>query len=92
MPGAGNGAYASSKVALEAASDALRLELRSFGVAVSVIEPGAHLGALRTDEPADSRQPAGRGAPGVRGAGARVRSRTARSRKQLVTLIFGRYV
>jgi NAD(P)-dependent dehydrogenase (short-subunit alcohol dehydrogenase family) len=35
------GAYTSSKFALEAASDALRVELRSFGIAVSVIEPGA---------------------------------------------------
>ncbi|MGP6159740.1 MAG: SDR family oxidoreductase [Vulcanimicrobiaceae bacterium] len=35
------GAYASSKFALEAASDALRVELRPFGIAVSLIEPGA---------------------------------------------------
>jgi len=34
------GPYAASKYALEAVSDALRLELRSSGIAVSLIEPG----------------------------------------------------
>jgi short-subunit dehydrogenase len=38
MPGAG--AYAASKYAIEAISDALRFELRGFGVHVIVIEPG----------------------------------------------------
>ncbi|WP_312242093.1 SDR family oxidoreductase [Pantoea sp.] len=36
----GRGAYAASKYALEAWSDALRLELRASGVRVSLIEPG----------------------------------------------------
>jgi NAD(P)-dependent dehydrogenase (short-subunit alcohol dehydrogenase family) len=35
------GAYASSKFALEAASDAMRVELRSSGVKVVLVEPGA---------------------------------------------------
>jgi NAD(P)-dependent dehydrogenase (short-subunit alcohol dehydrogenase family) len=38
MPGAG--AYAASKYAIEAVSDALRFEVRGFGVKVIVIEPG----------------------------------------------------
>lgn len=37
---AGRGAYAASKYALEAWSDALRMELHSSGVRVSLIEPG----------------------------------------------------
>lgn len=35
------GAYASSKFALEGMSDALRMELRYWGIPVSVIQPGA---------------------------------------------------
>ena len=37
---AGRGAYAASKFALEAWSDALRMELHSTGIQVSLIEPG----------------------------------------------------
>jgi NAD(P)-dependent dehydrogenase (short-subunit alcohol dehydrogenase family) len=34
------GAYAASKHALEAAADALRVELRPFGISVTLVEPG----------------------------------------------------
>jgi NAD(P)-dependent dehydrogenase (short-subunit alcohol dehydrogenase family) len=37
----GGGAYHATKFALEALSDALRYELRPFGIRVSLIEPGA---------------------------------------------------
>jgi NAD(P)-dependent dehydrogenase (short-subunit alcohol dehydrogenase family) len=58
MPGAG--AYAASKYAIEAISDALRFEVRGFGVEVIVIEPGP----IRTEFTASanaalSRAPAG---------------------------------
>jgi NAD(P)-dependent dehydrogenase (short-subunit alcohol dehydrogenase family) len=45
VPLAGLGAYAASKFAVEGYSDALRRELAPFGVAVSVVQPGA----IRTD-------------------------------------------
>ena len=34
------GAYGASKYALEGFSDALRLEMKKFGVTVSILEPG----------------------------------------------------
>jgi NAD(P)-dependent dehydrogenase (short-subunit alcohol dehydrogenase family) len=37
----GSAAYDSSKFAIEAISDSLRMELRPFGITVSLIEPGA---------------------------------------------------
>jgi NAD(P)-dependent dehydrogenase (short-subunit alcohol dehydrogenase family) len=37
----GRSAYAASKFAVEAISESLRVELRPFGISVSVIEPGA---------------------------------------------------
>ncbi len=41
----GNGAYCASKYALESLADALRMELRPWGIPVSLVEPGA----IRTD-------------------------------------------
>jgi 3-hydroxybutyrate dehydrogenase len=39
------GAYASTKYATEAFSDILRLEMKKFGVSVSIVEPGNFGGA-----------------------------------------------
>lgn len=57
----GGGAYHASKYAVEALSDALRYEVRGFGVDVVVIQPGlirtgfseAALGAMAPADPAD---------------------------------------
>jgi len=38
-------AYTMAKYAVEAFSDALRLEMKTFGVTVSVVEPGNYGGA-----------------------------------------------
>jgi short-subunit dehydrogenase len=35
-----NGIYSATKMALEAISDASRLELQAFGVSVSLVQPG----------------------------------------------------
>ncbi len=42
------GCYCASKYAMEALSDAMRIELRVEGIAVALIEPGAILSQLRT--------------------------------------------
>lgn len=42
------GCYCASKYAMEALSDAMRIELRAEGIAVALIEPGAIMSQLRT--------------------------------------------
>ncbi|WP_029592133.1 SDR family oxidoreductase [Franconibacter pulveris] len=57
----GRGAYAASKYALEAWSDALRMELRHSGIKVSLIEPGPirtrftdNVNQTQTDKPVEN--------------------------------------
>ena len=58
----GRGAYAASKYALEAWSDALRMELRYSGIKVSLIEPGpirtrftTNVNQTQSDKPVENR-------------------------------------
>ncbi len=60
----GRGAYAASKYALEAWSDALRMELRHSGIKVSLIEPGPirncftdNVNQTQSDKPVESASP-----------------------------------
>ncbi len=46
VSGAGGGPYAASKFALEALSEALRLEMNPFGVTVVIIQPGLYKTAI----------------------------------------------
>jgi NAD(P)-dependent dehydrogenase (short-subunit alcohol dehydrogenase family) len=57
------GAYASTKHALEAISDAMRLELRPFGVHVVLIKPGAIRTEFGETEKEGLRKYAGAGSP-----------------------------
>src|SRR5207237_6365560 len=60
------GAYHASKYALEALSDALRMELSAFGVTVSIIEPGT----IRTDFASRTLAQAGKARPAASRYGA----------------------
>src|SRR2546426_7074597 len=51
------GAYCASKFALEALSDALRMEARPFGIRVVVVEPGATLTKFRERAMKESASP-----------------------------------
>ncbi len=55
----GAGAYAASKYAIEAISDALRFEVRGFGIQVIVIEPGP----IRTEFTATANRRSSRATP-----------------------------
>ena len=57
------GPYASSKFALEAIADSLRVELRPFGVSVSIVEPGSIKTPIWTKGSARAEELRGRFAP-----------------------------
>ncbi|EOC1534600.1 SDR family oxidoreductase [Cronobacter turicensis] len=76
----GRGAYAASKYALEAWSDALRMELRYSGVKVSLIEPGPirtrfteNVNQTQTDKPVENPGIAARFTLGPKAVVAKVR-------------------
>jgi NAD(P)-dependent dehydrogenase (short-subunit alcohol dehydrogenase family) len=71
MPGAGF--YSSTKFAIEAIADALRFEVRGFGIDVSIVEPGP----IRTEFTAT----ANAGSTRQRAAAARTRRSTPRWRR-----------
>jgi len=66
---AGGGGYHASKYALEALSDAMRLEVRSFGVHVVLIEPGvvqSEFGAAARTSESKQQEPSGSNDPYAR--------------------------
>ena len=67
----GGGAYHASKYAVEALSDALRFEVKGFGVGVTVIQPGA----IRTEFAEHGHRAAAGGRGAVRGVQRRGRPR-----------------
>ncbi len=72
----GGGAYHASKYAVEALSDAMRFELRGFGIRVVIIEPGLITTASARRPPAPWRTP---GRRATRARPTRTRPSTPRS-------------
>ncbi|MBK4715743.1 MULTISPECIES: SDR family oxidoreductase [Tenebrionibacter/Tenebrionicola group] len=93
----GRGAYAASKYALEAWSDALRMELRHSGIRVSLIEPGPihtrfseNVDQTRSDRPVENPGIAARFTLGPQAVVAKVRHALESPRPRLrypVTLV-----